>query len=139
MRDEGGKKKPLFFSLLPPPSSPPPPPSSLPIPHPSEFPSRVADASPEDAATAGEGTASPARYAHGPGGTPAPGIAVPGGERPAAAGEHVGHHLHPGPRKGAGSGSQLTDRGPGPGNKPVNSRKNYGCNRWRLRPLRRAA
>src|SRR5262249_13397957 len=71
---------------------------------------RVADASAEDAATAGKGTASPARHAFWPGGTPAIGIAVPGSERPAAAGAYIGHHLHPGPRTGAGSAPQLTKR-----------------------------
>jgi hypothetical protein len=43
----------------------------------------VADASAEDAATAGKGTASPARHAFWPGGTPATEVAVPGSERPA--------------------------------------------------------
>lgn len=68
----------------------------------------VADAYAEDTATARKGTASSARHAFRPGGTPATGIAVPGGERPATTGAYLGHHLHTGPRTSAGSAAQLT-------------------------------
>jgi hypothetical protein len=70
----------------------------------------VADASAEDAATAGKGTARLARHAFWPRGTPATGIAVPGNEQLATAGAYIGHHLHLGPRTGSGSAAQLTKR-----------------------------
>ena len=56
----------------------------------------------------GEGTASPAPYPSGPGGTPGTGCPLSRSERQAEASENIGYHLHPGPREGAGFDYQLT-------------------------------
>jgi len=43
----------------------------------------------------------------GAGGTPATGVPVRHRQQSAAAGGHVGHHLHSGPREGAGPDQRL--------------------------------
>jgi hypothetical protein len=71
---------------------------------------RMTHDSEENSLRAGEGTTIAAHNSSRPGGASATGFPVSRSERQDEASENIGHHLHLGPREGAGLDSQLTKR-----------------------------